>query len=46
MFPFNFQLLGHNSGFSCHVFSGYENQTNIALKWSRVVGEEYEKNPS
>jgi len=21
-----------------HVFSGYENQTNIARKWSRVVG--------
>ena len=22
-----------------HVFSGYENQTNIARKWTRIVGE-------
>ena len=28
-----------------HVFSGYENQTNIA-HWSRVVGEVHEKKPN
>ena len=35
------------SGVGCHlrhVFSGYENQMNIAWKWSQVVGKVYEKN--
>ena len=28
-----------------HVFTGYENQTNIAPKWSRVVGERIREKP-
>mgnify|MGYP006973398743 FL=1 len=28
-----------------HIFSGYENQTNMARKWSRVVGERTREKP-
>ena len=33
------------STWKLHIFSGYENQTNIARKWSRVVGERIREKP-
>ena len=29
----------------CHVFSGYENQTNIARKWPWVAGKRIREKP-
>ena len=33
------------STWKLHIFAGYENQTNIARKWSRVVGERIREKP-